>query len=111
MSKKIAIKDIIDTNKNPITAYEIDRYIGIDDLYGQCNYIKLALEQIADKGLRDSLAVLITRITVAHFYKKLQDGEGLDPISLKGNMLVDGRRRLWAQILHGNTEVEYINTE
>lgn len=105
-TKKIA--DIIDANGTPVTVFEIDRFIGIDELYEYCRDLKNALEQLSDKGLRSVLATLITRIKVAYFYKILQEGGKLKPISLKGNMLVDGRRRLWAHMLNGDTEVEYL---
>lgn len=102
------ISDIIDTNGNIITATEIGRFIGTDELYTFCIALEKAQSQLSDLTTESALATLITRIKVAYYYKILQDGGELDPISLKGNILVDGRHRLWAHILHGDTEVEYI---
>lgn len=108
--KRIAIKDIVDTNGLNVTATEISRYIGIDDLYEFCEALGKASMLLRDNHDRvvSKLATLNTRIKVAYYYKILKDGGKLDPISLKGNILVDGRRRLWAHIAFGDIEVDYV---
>lgn len=113
MNKIIAIKDIVDANKTSITSEGMTRVIGIDDLHEFCAKLEAILNYIPkeEANPRNFLATLITRIKVAYFCKRLQEGEKLTPISLQGNMLVDGRRRLWAHILNGDTEVEYINVK
>ena len=108
---KIDIDKIVDASGDHVTATEINRFIGIDDLYEFCNSLGKATDQLSDKKLKKTLAILNSRIKVAYFYKKLQEGNILPPISLKGNMLVDGRQRLWAYILNGDTEVEYIECQ
>jgi len=108
----IEISNIIDENGDQITSSGIAKDINIDDLYKFCNSLKSILEQIPyeSKCNRSELATLITRIKVAYYYKKLQEGTKLKPISLKNNVLKDGRRRLIANILYGNTEIEFTNT-
>ncbi len=113
---KIAIKDIVDAHGEPMVSLGgMTREIGVDDLFSFCVYLKAILDHISDKAshtrYENFLATLITRIKVAHFYKMLQDGEKFDPIRLKGNVLVDGRRRLWAHILNYDSEIEYIDTQ
>lgn len=110
MIKKIKIADIVDTNGAKIDSNSFTATIGIEELYTFCDalYKAVLLSQESDKKTTSILATLITRIKVAYYYKLLQDGVKLDPITLKGNVLVDGRRRLWAYILNKTEEVEYI---
>lgn len=110
---RIAIKDIVDANGNHITSQDKTRVVGVDDLYEYLDTLMTALAYIPleDANLINDVATLITRIKVAYFYKRLQEGEKLAPVSLQGNMLVDGRHRLWAHILNNDTEIEYINAK
>ncbi len=116
MNKKIAINDIVDAHGNQMVSLGgMTREIGVDDLYGFCKQLKAVLDHIFDKACdarhESFLSTFITRIKVAHFYKMLQDGEKFDPVRLKGNVLVDGRRRLWAHILNDDSEIEYIDVK
>jgi len=113
MNKRIAIKDIVDANGNHMNPKGMTRTIGINDLYEFCGKLQTTLNYVPgkNKNLINDIATLITRIKVAYYYKKLQEGEKFTPISLRGNILVDGRQRLWAHLLNNDIEVEYIDTE
>ena len=58
--------------------------------------------------IRGLIRRLDSSIRIYYFLNKLHNNEKLEPILMKKGRLIDGMHRIWAHILYGSTEVEYV---